>query len=597
MNINLYRRNLNVAIPVIISAITLNIVPYLIGNTSDKAYNHLIYIALFYGLYRFYSMAIMCINIKRITTSIPVAIIFAISYTLGNEFEKQKTIEYLSWNSIWIFISLCLISVIVMTWFLSVLDRISNNKIYNNKLAVFLMHRKTGCLIICSLLLLFWIPTLMVLYPGVFSIDATHQATQVFELKRFDNHHPITHTLFINACLLFGKYVFGNINLGVALSCIIQIVILAIACWYACHVIYKNYKSNVAVLVMIILFALSPLNKLMGSIVTKDIFYSAFFLMLFIATIDLITNTEAFLAQKRKKIIYIMLVCLMCLFRNQGIYVFIFLSIFLVVAFKNNRKSITVLCISSIAFYFIVLNCIYFAFNVNKVDSTFGEMLSVPIQQLSRVMVLNPDSISDEEKQIIGEIIPLEVFQEYIPEISDPIKAHFNNNNFKNNPTKYLKVWLKVGTRNPLLYIDSFLYGTYGYWYVDITLPHWGTLFPYDNYAEKFGIEYTSLIPEKLEGVKNNFLYATYQNIPIISTLVSPGLPIILVIMNMSVFIYYGNRKFISGLTLLIGLWGTVMLGPVISVRYAYPLIVCTPLLIVLPFLAAQSNNKNMSID
>ena len=60
-------------------------------------------------------------------------------------------------------------------------------------------------LIIWGILFFSWIPTLLALYPGVFSYDSNMQTKQVLE-GISDGHHPPLHTLFWGLCMKIGYH-------------------------------------------------------------------------------------------------------------------------------------------------------------------------------------------------------------------------------------------------------------------------------------------------------------------------------------------------------------------------------------------------------
>lgn len=87
------------------------------------------------------------------------------------------------------------------------------------------------------IMLLCWLPTLLAFYPGLFTNDVPDQAVET--MGAYHTHHPLIHTLFLQACLHVGD-LFGNANIGVVLYCVIQMSLLAAAMAAVLTFIYRK---------------------------------------------------------------------------------------------------------------------------------------------------------------------------------------------------------------------------------------------------------------------------------------------------------------------------------------------------------------------
>mgnify|MGYP000364541506 CR=1 FL=1 len=113
----------------------------------------------------------------------------------------------------------------------------------------------------------------------------------------------------------------------------------------------------------------------------------------------------------------------MCLFRNQGIYVFLFfclgsLPVFTKKSVSQNRFIGASLLVA--ALWYVLSGPIPTAFGVGKGDAR--EMLCVPMQQLARMYHEVPEKLTPEEKEYIETLIDPQALSEYVRVNADPVK-------------------------------------------------------------------------------------------------------------------------------------------------------------------------------
>ena len=69
-------------------------------------------------------------------------------------------------------------------------------------------------------------------------------------------------------------------------------------------------------------------------------------------------------------------------------------------------------------------------------DSESQEIMTVPIQQMVRTYLYSPETYTEEEKEILFEILPEEDLHLYNARLSDLVKSKFNNEVFNQNKGK-----------------------------------------------------------------------------------------------------------------------------------------------------------------
>ena len=177
---------------------------------------------------------------------------------------------------------------------------------------------------------------------------------------------------------------------------------------------------------------------------------------------------------------------------------------------------------------------------------------------------------------IIEEVLPSvgEVRADYIPHISDPVKEDFRSDVFDQNPMRYAKLWIDLGLRHPLIYLDAFLYQCHGYWYPDT--PYWcvdtGIL---DN---ELGLTMrNSAVAELIRELETKL-----EQIPIVSTMYRPATYIWLLMFAAALLVCKKKKRLLTPMVILAGIWLTTLLSPVFAeYRYVYGIVLSAPFFLV----------------
>ena len=94
-----------------------------------------------------------------------------------------------------------------------------------------------------------------------------------------------------------------------------------------------------------------------------------------------------------------------------------------------------------------------------------GRCLACRCNSSQRVWHEAPESLTREEKAYIETLILPEALDGYVRVNADPVKSGFQTNVVKEDPLKFVGTWAGIGAKEPLIYLDSFLMGNWGYWY------------------------------------------------------------------------------------------------------------------------------------
>ena len=277
-------------------------------------------------------------------------------------------------------------------------------------------------------------------------------------------------------------------------------------------------------------------------------------------------------------IMYILSVLVILFFRNNGIYIILLFIPFFIWLAKRNRKIILIGNLFIVILYFIIKGPIFDYFGVQKTTSV--EAFSIPLQQISRVIV-NDGDIDSITYEYLSSILDIDKIKEtYDPTISDYVKRATDNVKLSEDKTKFFMTWLKIGIRNPRIYIDSYLLSTLGYWYPDVI--YWATA---GESKSIFKDTHVYSDPVILDGVPFDVL--TSRKIPLSTIFWSIGTMFIILVISTFILIYRKQSKYLLPYIPLYFLWLSLMLAsPVFAeLRYIYGLFACILLVICLPFM------------
>lgn len=445
-----------------------------------------------------------------------------------------------------------------------------------------IFERKINLFWIWFVMFFCWFPALLAMFPGNFAYDAWPQAMQMQVTHQLNSSHPVIHTLFLNACLFLGDNIFKSYNAGILIYSIIQGILFSGMLTLCVYKLYQWGTGTVVVIGTFLFFAFNPIIQAFAFSTTKDVLFSGVFLLVIVYSFEMIKDTDSFFSTRVSIVKYAVSVILMCMLRNQGKYVFIVFVPFLVISVQNYRKKCLFLGISLIICVNLILGPISTAFRIEK--GNMREMLSVPMQQIARVWANNPSSITEEEKIVITDIIPVEYLEQYDEYSADPVKAGFNIQEFRENMSEFFNVWINLGLKNPKLYLESFFCGAYQYWYIGPREYNYDGVFYdgsfMDEQYDTLKITRHTLLPVYDRYLRNMSKGFVYNRLPVVSIVMNMAFPFWLMIIDISILMYIRKYKYISVFVLPLGYWGTCLLGPVAMLRYDFPLIVGTPLYI-----------------
>lgn len=439
------------------------------------------------------------------------------------------------------------------------------------------------------LILLAYLPAYLAYFPGICSYDITIQEEQMLT-HQYIEHHPLAHTLLVEGFLRLGEGM-GDANWGMGLYTFLQMAFLASAFAYGIHVIAGKIRRP-GILLLLQLYAMFfPYHWYMALSTTKDSLFSGFVLYFVVLFYQLLGETQGKVITG-KTIGFVIASAGMIVFRNNARYAYLVILLFLaviVIVSKKRREYLPLLAgsVAGLLLGMALLTTLSKA--TGAVEGDKREMLSIPIQQLARVMVYHEAEIGDADKALIQDLISDEAYSEYRPDIADPVKKHTNTSVVRYRAKEFVQTYLHLLVSYPGDYINAVLAVDAGYLYPLDETHAWINVNGRDrglgfiqtrfleNELQKIGVYKASILPAWKETLEEFADGNLYLQIPVLRFMFLPG-----VYLWFWIFLF-GNRwihkdgKGLLPILFVLAYLGTLLLGPTVQLRYLYPFMITYP--------------------
>jgi len=343
-------------------------------------------------------------------------------------------------------------------------------------------HKKNMFLFVFLLLLICYLPTMFISYPGIFMGDTDNQIVQAFselestgygisEIPRefllsdkvsLNQHHSVIHTLMIHLFLVIGINFFHSVNIGIFLYCIFQTLVVLASISYALAYLASCGMSRKYILGCVVYYIVHPYINYSILLITKDTIYSAILLfgLTFLYSMFLKSEENSFLNNVKLMLAFIGLV----LMRNEAQYVLILALLGMILLCKKYRKRFGIYLSVIVLFSFFVFKVLMPVFYITP--GNVREVLSIPLQQTARYVKERENEVTDEEKEAISNVLNYSLLADnYNPIIADPVKLLWKYDASREEIKAYLKVWLQMFWKHPDTYLQATINNYYQYLY------------------------------------------------------------------------------------------------------------------------------------
>ena len=434
----------------------------------------------------------------------------------------------------------------------------------------------------------------LALFPGGYDYDAPVMIGQYVhpDILR-TSHFPPLFTFPLHLIVSAGLAIFKDPSRAVAMYTIIQMTFVSIVTTRITLFVYSQLRSRRALILSVLFFSIYPFHLLLQVSCVQDTFFACWVALFAIEALKFLRDKSC------GRTAYIRLTAfgvLAALSRNNGRYALIaMLSIALLIFFVTKGSKYlklvgTVLCVILIST--VISKFVFGAFYKN-VDS-YNEMLSIPSQQLARVVIKEGYSLDKKDFADIRKFYPTCDFQrEYMPSIADGIKGALDQKYFAEQKADYFSMWARIGKAHKRAYIEATALNTCGFWYPMKKYPDMRIFHPYieykiskypdePKYAKYMQAERRSKFP-MYEGVLRTVLQDNaWCKIPLLSFLFTMGTVFMLYLYAWIKAICRRRYEEFISLSLYAGIYVTLLLGPVAIYRYNYFAIMSLPVLFVM---------------
>ena len=575
------------------------------GETRDLLKLGLIgSVLLIYFIYKFYQKSTIIPKKKSLKV---LSLILAFFMIFGNSFMCVGSTALIFKNIGYFLLSLIMyigyyyLFLVLISYLFRFLDK--NNFSEENKdkkdnkfVATFKKH---PFLFSLCFIVICWLPYIISYYPIILSPDPSFQIRQFFGIRTkyadyailldenvvMTNHHPVTHTMLLGGCLKLGTMI-GNDNLGLFFYSIIQISVLASVLAFSIYYMQKMGLKTKYLIGVLLIYALVPMFPLYAMSGVKDVLFGAFIFLYFIFLHNLVkTKCEGY--KWWNYLLIIILLILICLFRNNGIHVLILSLPFTLIIARKKWKQLLTVMVCVFGFYGVFDKVILPYYKITP--GSIREVLSVPFQQTARLAKYHGDEFTEEEIATIDKILGYDDLAErYDPELADPVKNEFNKYATDEDLKKYFKVWFNGLIKHPGTYIEATMNNVYGFFCPEKT--KWYVYYNFDNRITENGFDYHYNSLETSRNILSEYAVA-FPYIPGIGLISNIGFNVWIIFTLFAYAIYKKLYKNILLLAPALILILVCVVGPANTYfRYALPFIFAMPFIIGV-FLEKRENN------
>lgn len=450
--------------------------------------------------------------------------------------------------------------------------------------------------------LICYLPYYLMYFPTWFNNDAVWQMEQALGLAARSNHHPYFHTMIIKVFLTAGYGLFHSYMAAVALYTFFQMALTAAVFGYFLYLLYRRGTGLLWMILAVFFYALLPVNGMFSICMGKDAWFTAAFLLFLWTAHTCACGRES---GRHPWIRFFVTGLAVCLLRSNGIFIFLGTSVFLILErlwgrrkrrreegqgfWKRYNRYLAVAAVLLV--YLLWQGPVLGALQVEPPDAI--ESLTMPTQHLL-CAYKRGGSLTQEEIDMLEAVVPLAQIDDYYnPYLFDVtknyIREHGNQQVIADHKGDYVKLWLRVGLRNPMLYLEAEIRQTAGYYALHI--PHGQILYSeYFMVDNPFGIEtQRKLFSYDAELSMGAFLqwFQEFYN-----KVWSLGMNTWLLLAAFACALYRRRNAF--GFVPCVMLLGSLLLAtPVYNeFRYAYGVFVALPLLFSLSFGKETEENE-----
>lgn len=442
--------------------------------------------------------------------------------------------------------------------------------------------------------LLSWLPYFLYEYPAVMTPDSLNQYAQVIGAYELSNHHSVVHTFLISLCYRLGMQLTGSVTFSLALYTVCQMLFMALVVSYVVRTLQLAHMKTSVCTVVIAFYALIPYHGIYAVTMWKDVPFAGAMTLFTAALLRFLLRGRKDPEEgKRLKLSeyatlvlpYLFSGFLICLLRTNGWYAFLVSLPFILYCCRRQLRIMLPMHLILLA---LVLFVKYPCMNIYEVkQADFVESLSIPVQQLARVLA-DGEALTPKQEEALSHFMDIEdAALVYQPDVSDNIKnliRQTGNEYLETHKGAFLRLWLSVGLKHPKAYFNAYVDQTNGFWYPDIS---YEVGLADGIYPNEFGLTWQPILHGRSVVKIRELLFKLPQLLPLYGFLWSMGAMFWTVLL--ALLISVRNKRYAGAVIAVpaVMLVLTLCLATPVATefRYAYALFFGLPLYVLAPFI------------
>lgn len=300
-------------------------------------------------------------------------------------------------------------------------------------------------------------------YPGILTVDSFNSLKMAVGLTPYDNLNPIYFSLLVGFFIHAGEAVFNDLNLSIFAFSAFQIIVMSLILSFVTVTIFQITNNFKITVLSLIFLAVLPLNLTYFHTMWKDVWFAGGLVLFSTSAIRYLLR----IGKHRLNSVFLVVGCLMsCIMRHNGIIVLGAMFLVAILLFRKERIFCLLIGCS------VVVSLVMVTATVVVLDaksSDLVESVSIPIQQIARVIV-EGKTITNEEQKLLEKAISIDEIQDkYNEHISDPLKSAIRANGrgaeyIESHKAEFFKLYIDLGLRYPRSYVRAWIEQTKGFW-------------------------------------------------------------------------------------------------------------------------------------
>jgi len=299
-------------------------------------------------------------------------------------------------------------------------------------------------------------------YPGGVCSDSENQLGQLMGVEEVTNHHPYWHTRFLGIFFLPALAASGNVNAAAAFTTTAQILIVSAIFAYMMMTLYEAGVHWAVVAGGSAFFTFLPPHLYMRMMIWKDTLFTFVIMLMLTAMYRLMRG----IGKKWPAVVFFALGGAgTCLFRSNGLLVFLALVFFIALFGLKKNKQMLVAAGGVLAFALFMKFPMLAILGVRQPDRV--ESLSIPLQQIARTLS-DDGPLPDSDMEFLNNFIDTDAMvEERNSEISDYLKNlvrwHGDQDYLNEHLGEFISLWIRTGLAHPGAYLAAYADQTFGY--------------------------------------------------------------------------------------------------------------------------------------